>query len=341
MNRANCRQIRTESTRESEVLGRRAFIGRVVTAASALALPCYAQVPGTSPAGRPGRELIRDRHFHRGFFLLEPKPGQRVVYGRMEGLRPRTRHEPVWDLAQWSSRCPLQPQSARRRDDGAIELANEAKSVVIGQPKSEAADLTLGVNASVEYGNKARRKEDPWVHLLVQQTLPRPPSVERLSSVSFQVAARLRKSRQVKTDDYSPDVHAAQMQMFLSIQNRNARSAGHGEYLWFGLPFYDNRHRMPPAYKAQDFGDTKMFIYTCAAEDLTKESTHDGGWVTMEKDLLPLIHEGMDTAWSRGFLDGSKQLADYAIAGVFLGWEVPGIFDVEMQLRDLSLQCAS
>jgi hypothetical protein len=95
---------------------------------------------------------------------------------------------------------------------------------------------------------------------------------------------------------------------------------------------------MPPAYKEQDFGDAKMFIFTCAAEALAKESAHDGKWVSGDKDLLPLMREGMDTAWSRGFLRGSRQLADYCIASVVLGWEVTGIFDVDMQIRDLSMK---
>ena len=51
------------------------------------------------------RELVRDPHFQSGFYLLEPKPGKRVVYGESAGLAPG---KPVWDLAQWSSKCPLQ-----------------------------------------------------------------------------------------------------------------------------------------------------------------------------------------------------------------------------------------
>src|SRR5512135_827906 len=50
------------------------------------------------------RELIRDPHFQQGFHLLDPKPGKRVVYGRLPGRSPG---ETQWDLAQWSSRHPL------------------------------------------------------------------------------------------------------------------------------------------------------------------------------------------------------------------------------------------
>ncbi len=46
----------------------------------------------------------------------------------------------------------------------------------------------------------------------------------------------------------------------------------------------------------------------------------------------------LETAWKRGFLTGSRGFADDRITGMNLGWEVPGLFDVEMQVRDLSLE---
>ena len=40
----------------------------------------------------------------------------------------------------------------------------------------------------------------------------------------------------------------------------------------------------------------------------------------------------------RGFLEDSNDLADYHISGMNIGWEVPGLFDIEMQVRNLSLK---
>ena len=81
-----------------------------------------------------------------------------------------------------------------------------------------------------------------------------------------------------------------------------------------------------------------MFIFTPAGSIFTSASAHDGGWLTVDKDILPLMREALETAWARGFLTESRALADYRITGLNLGWEVPGIFDVEMQVRDLSLK---
>ena len=41
-------------------------------------------------------------------------------------------------------------------------------------------------------------------------------------------------------------------------------------------------------------------------------------------------------AWARGFLSGSTNIADYAIGGMNMGWELPGLFEVAMETRKLS-----
>ncbi|MBI2924167.1 MAG: hypothetical protein HYY24_00500 [Verrucomicrobia bacterium] len=43
------------------------------------------------------------------------------------------------------------------------------------------------------------------------------------------------------------------------------------------------------------------------------------------------MREALETAWARA-------LADYRATGLNLGWEAPGIFDVAMRIRGLSLK---
>jgi hypothetical protein len=96
-----------------------------------------------------------------------------------------------------------------------------------------------------------------------------------------------------------------------------------------------------PAYEARDFGQTKQFIYTPASDRFARESTHDGRWVALDQDLLPLMREGLEHARARGFITGSSDLGDYHPTGIFIGWEVPGVFDVELQMRELSLKAVT
>lgn len=283
-------------------------------------------------AGTPGseRQLINDSHFRHGFTLWETTPGKHVRYGELKGFEPGA--NPGWGLSQWSSKFPLDPMTAIRTGDQLI-CSNSAKCIM----QSKEVDLSLALTTLPEYGPRARVRADPWVHLLVEQEFEQPPQIAKLAAATLHIEARLVRSRNLHQGDYTPDVHAAQFQIFFTVQNRNRQSPGYGDLVWFGVPIYDNRDRFPKAFKAQDFGGTAKFIFTPGGETFTTRSAHDNRWIVINKDLLPLMREALETAWSRGFLKASKDFADYAIGGMNMGWELPGTFDVEMQVRGLSL----
>jgi hypothetical protein len=60
--------------------------------------------------------------------------------------------------------------------------------------------------------------------------------------------------------------------------------------------------------------------------------------VTIDRDLLPLVQEGLVTAWQRGYLQDSHEKSDYCLGGMNTGWEVTGPLDVEMQVAGLRLE---
>lgn len=288
------------------------------------------------------RELIADNHFEQGCILWEPKTGRHVEYGRIAGVAEASK--PVWGLAQWSSREKLLLDSKRTLASGALRYANAAKSVTFGRLGTPEADLALAVNAGVEYDGRVRKRGEPWPHLLFEQRFENPPALSELTLAHFHIEARLTMSRRLDMPGYSPHLHAAQNQIFFTLQNCNRTSAGFGQLLWFGVPLYDDRQRIPRAYRAQDVGKddaSGMFIFTVAGEEFTAQSLHDNEWVTIDKELLPLMREGLATAWQAGFLKDSQSLADYRITSMNMGWEVPGNFDVEMQYRNLSLMVAT
>ena len=96
-------------------------------------------------------------------------------------------------------------------------------------------DVAMAVNSAVEYGPVARTKTAPWVHLLAEQEFAPSASFAQLTSAVLHVEARLLRARNLHHGDYSPDVHAAQFQIFFTVQNRNRKSQGHGDLLWFGV----------------------------------------------------------------------------------------------------------
>ncbi len=282
------------------------------------------------PDATSGTELLRDPSFRRGFVLLRPEPGRTVECGTVRG---NDGGDPVWQLAQWSSRYPFDAATTITRGDGGqFQLKNQARSVSFGD-----GVLSLAVNAAVEYGERPRRAEEPWVHLLVEQPIVEQPRLDELATLRLHCEARRVRSELVRTDGYDPRLHAAQFLIFLSVQNLEKGSPGFGDYLWFGVPVYDNRYRTSSTYAAPDTAGSGKYIYTPGSEHYTSASTHEEGWVTFDADLLPLIREGLATARAQGFLKGLEDDGLFRIAAINMGWEVPGTFDVEMQIRRLSL----
>ena len=239
------------------------------------------------------RELIRDNAFQRGVILWEPKPGRHVRYGELS----TTGGPPVWGLSQWSSKFPLHPTSTTTNADGSLTCSNLAKRIRFGATTETNRIFVVAANSGVEYGDRSRRTSEPWVHLLVEQEFESAVPLTRLAAAKFHVEARLTRARNLHQGDYSPDRHAAQFQIFFTVQNRNPKSRGHGDLLWFGVPVYDNRDQFPKEFKAQDFGGTAKFIFTPGGRTFTETSSHTGEWITLERDLLPLMQEALETAW--------------------------------------------
>jgi hypothetical protein len=297
---------------------------------------CVGGLPtvGFRPADAAERELIRDPHFRRGFEVQDPTPGARIVVGdlRWEGCEG----EPVWSLAQWSSRHSILGTPAERLGAGAVCFPNEAKTIIIGPYGGEEADLYLAVDARPEYPDGPRKPGQDWPHLLAGQRLEDSPGLSELRRLAFRLDARLAHSENHTGEGYTPDLHAAQFITTLTVQNLNRESPGYGDFLWLNLVQYDDRQPIPQPFIAPDQAHRKL-IYAPPGEQLSPHSLHDGEWVTFAADLVPIIRDALRAAWDRGFLLGSRDLADYRLGGITVGWEVPGTFAAAVQIRNLSL----
>ncbi|MBM3498642.1 MAG: hypothetical protein FJX74_08205 [Armatimonadetes bacterium] len=281
-----------------------------------------------------GRELIRDPRFARGFEVQDPTPGKRVVVGKLQW--EDCDGEPVWSLAQWSSRYSIHDAVAEGLPSGAVRFANEAKTITIGPPGSEEGDLSLAADARLEYPDGPRKLGQDWPHLLVGQQLESSPSVAEMQSLAFRLEARLNRCENHTGQGYFASLHAAQFITTITVQNLNRKSPGYGDFLWLNLVQYDDRQPIPQPFIAPDQAHQKL-IFAASGERLATRSLHDGEWVTFAADLLPIVRDALQAAWDREFLTDSRNLADYRLGGISIGWELPGTFAAEVQVRNLSL----
>lgn len=285
--------------------------------------------------------LLDDVRWERGLIVWSPVPGRHVRQGE---LRPWPNQPPaLWGVAQWHSRFSLVGSKPEELASGAVRFSDEAKAVVFGPLGADQADLILALDATREYGKRSPQPGDPWPHLLVERRLIRHPGVTDLAAVRFQIQYRLLKARADERPGWNDRRHTAQFVFYVTVQNLNRDSTGHGDYLWFGLLLYDRRHRFPHAYAAKDVGSPKKkgtgkFIFQPDFKRLTQHSPHDGDWVTIDADLLPIMREALDAAWQRGYLQDSKDRADYRLGGMNMGWEITGPIDAAVQVRGLNLK---
>jgi hypothetical protein len=303
------------------MISRRSFLGTLGLAATVRAGPLA---------------LIDDPRFERGCVVWKPEAGKKVRAGV---IRPAgAAGEPAWGLAQWYSRFNLADAKPEQLESGALRFFDGAKAVTFG-----AGDVILALDGRTEYRDHAPERGDPWPHLLVEQTLREKPFIPQLDAVSLKISYRLLKSETFKPPGWDERRHTAQFLFYLTVQNGNRQSPGFGDYLWFGVPMYDARYPIPHRYTALDKGSSKKrgtgkFIFNPGGEQYTTQSAHDRKWITIDRDLLPLIREALDSAWERGYLADSRDVADYRLGGMNMGWEVTGPLNAAMQVRGLSLE---
>ncbi len=280
-------------------------------------------------------QLLTDCHFQGGLEVLNPAHGKSVVDDKLVMEEGR---EPAWQLAQWHSGYSIAGVEVKNPTPGKYIFENSAKQVIIGKPDSDWSDLTLSLDSVIEYKDSYRKSGEPWPHLLVSQGIVDCcPSLAAIKVLTYHLEAKLNYCKTEKRAGYDTALHCAQISGVLIIQNRNQASAGYGDFLWFQIPVFDDRYEYSPLLIMQDFADpSQKMIYNPGARAYLSEPVKEGQWVTIDKDIYPQILKALETAWEKGYLKDSRELADYKITSVILGWEVTGLNRVSMQFRNFS-----
>jgi len=194
-------------------------------------------------------QLIADRNFQDGTKVLAP------VGGAEEGLlQYKTPYGPIWwMLGQWGSQQTISGTEPIRLDSGSLMWSNSLKYVVMGLEDSGDSDLILAVNAINEYGGVYRKAGESWPALLISQRISNPqgwfkvyaPTIADLHELSVDIELKLRKADHIYVAGYNSSLHAAQFLLYFTIQNLKLSNPDYGNFLWFGMRFYDDRDALP------------------------------------------------------------------------------------------------
>ncbi|RZM28536.1 MAG: hypothetical protein EOO88_08545 [Pedobacter sp.] len=279
-------------------------------------------------------EIITDTRFMNGVNLIGESSARPEV---IDTLYPfgKTKMQPVWKMPQWATRYNLKGVKPKIKKDTVI-YENDGKKVSFFKAKNRTL-IGLEVFGSNEYV-KPRVPNQEWPHLLLEQRTNQMP-IAQMRKLNYKISAKLMYSDNLTGTSYDPGLHAAQVTLYLLVQNVNKASSGLGDYFWFGLPLYDSRNKALEEYAAQDLGKedaTKKFILNVASNELFSGSLHQKQWIHIEKDIYPLLIKAFNTAKANGYLK-TTSVDDIAIESTNVGWEIPGTFNAGIQFQNLKL----
>ena len=288
--------------------------------------------------------LLDDTRFQQGVVVHSPTPGKHVVVGMLTPFSETVTAEPRWNLAQWHSHFSLVDAKPEMMADAAVRYFDGAKTIVF-HPKAGKGtpDLAMGIDAITEYGDNIPKPGDAWPHILLERKLIGNPILTELKAVHFHIRFRIPKQEKKQTTEWIEKYHTAQFLFYMTIQNLNRDNPGYGDYYWYGVAMYDARYRHTPGHQAVDRTTEKKkgtgkFIFNLPGKEYFPESAHDGEWITIDKDILPMIVQGLESAWERGYLSQSQVMADYRLSGMNIGWEVTGPMNVMAEIADFSIE---
>lgn len=286
-------------------------------------------------------EAIGDMAFENGFALTPLDP---VIVQENGGFEKtcvdtlyfkRQNVMPVWKMAQWYSKYDLGHTAPVRTQDGSIVYENQGKKVVWNPDGS----LWLEINTSHEY-DKPRQENEPWPHLLIEQSFGRHPNIGKVKQLNFSMEIKLEKCEKKMSDsDYNKEIHTAQSPFYLVLKNVNEQSEDFNSFIWLGIPSYDYRYQRMKDQESisWDIG-TATYIYNVPQLSVWGDiAFQDKQWHQAKLDVLPLIKKGIEKMREKGYFKDTLW-DDIEICGMNFGWEIPGTFDAAVSVRNISLK---
>ncbi|MDO5309082.1 MAG: hypothetical protein Q4G03_06265 [Planctomycetia bacterium] len=295
-------------------------------------------------------ELFGDPQFQRGFFIYDNcrKPVNRGVL-RLSYLDQEVdaQEKPLWALAQHGSKYDLcQDGDVTAQKDSAV-VSTPSQTVARRLDQVGDTVLELSADTAEDYASP-RRDGQMWTHLLLVRNFSGKELIRlcEYEHVVFECDARVGEvERKMTAEQFDPNLHAAQASVYFAIPNGSRDSQGYGDFLWFGVSFFDDRYEVQTAYDAVD-GDPKTIGTGKLIHRLGGQETIDnllGGvnpcshkWVHIRVDLCDYLESMLSVAHERNFMTKTN-LDDLVLSHFNFGWEIPGTYRATLELKNLRL----
>lgn len=291
-------------------------------------------------------ELLEDPTFSNGFNLLGISPVEdgRNIYKHLNyGDTVDSTKDPVWFMAQWWTPYDVSDGTYRTEDTTHIY---ETESRTISVDPTNDGYLRIDLSSKKEYGDQDRVSGQSWTHALIEQNFKESVGMSELKSLVVTLDVTIHYVHNMHEEGtYDPNMHAAQFLWYLTLQNIVPEDADtdevgqRGDYLWFGIPIYDNRADFISESAHVDqgaAGTTNKLIYSMSSKNYFDEKIQFEKQYHIEVDVLPFLKEAFVYAISNNALVNA-QFENMQIGYMNLGWELPGTFEVGSTIQNISI----
>ena len=273
--------------------------------------------------------IIKDGTFKNGLNLMGTNSAtdgttvfKRIKYGSSLGSAR-------WSLAQWWSKYDLKDGKETALADK-YTLEDESKRISVDMNNY---GIELALNASKEFDTYNTSAPSTWPHLLLEQTLSEPVMIGDAISVMAKLNFKVNYAEDLRGGD---GLHG-QFAWFIYIVDKNPDSSGYGNFLWFGLNIYNPPNAIAGSYSSQDMaGGPGNYIYSLSADTFMDEIPSVGNTTDFSFDILPYVQSALLAAQGKGFMVGTT-LADLAITGTNIGWEVFDRWNVSITVNEIGI----
>ncbi len=315
--------------------------------------------------------LMIDRNFRRGFNVWGlglPIYGDPIeLYGGDYEKQTNINFDydieqtkaPVWRLQQWATRYPfhdkenkMDPFDYRFTDQGNGKYLYENRSKTVSVD-TETGEFRLALKASECY-KEPRIDYQEWPHLLLAQdfgTAANPTKQMILSnshSLKVHLDMKMNSFTDCMGDDADPRLHSAICMLYLFVQYQPEGYLGYKDMIWLGLSLFDNREAYPNGMSMKDESKasaTGRWIYNIGTSnylnpdnniyDINNNLQFDK-WCTIDFEVMPFISQALKEAQKGGCMTGAT-LNELHINGMYIGFELPGTYDIDMSFKNLDI----
>lgn len=302
-------------------------------------------------------ELLDDLNFSKGFkvTLFHSNSSNGNHAGQLDYDGNKAEGDVIWQLAQWGCTKDMVADGSFTRDGALLTYEDGGKYLQVDSSKT--GSVVLGIKGSEEYtkdedGNIRDRTDgaENWPHILIEQKVGEDTS--DCKHLYMQLEYKVTKCDSLVDRELypvNPDLNAAQFQWFITLTDMNPDSESYGQSMWFGFSMFDTRalDGTPNGFASYDGGkedSTGLFIYMISLQSVAGQQPGSvnvptavvGKDVSVKVDILPYINQALKIARQNGAMKGAS--ADNLMIGsTNIGWELPGNYDVEVEISYLNM----